>query len=373
MKSDLLDRLASVKLTLVSVGLAMALVLTGTLAQTKMGTFAAQKEFFNSWWLYARLGDVKVPVFPGGLSVGMAWMVNLLAAFATRFTFRKRDAGILISHFGLIVLLLGQFLTQTLARETNMPIELGQTLNYSQSFKDLELALVMTSDAQADQVTSIPYSFFSREGDIDLPGLPFSLTIRKFYPNAQLRMSGVPGLATQGIGVRIAAQALPVTRTDEEVNAPVAYVEVREHEKSLGIWLVSPDLGGPQSFTVQGKTYQIYLRPERRYYPFRITLKEFRHDIYPGTDIPKNFSSLVHLENPAKKESRDALIYMNHPLRYEGQTFYQSSFGKNDRLSVFQVVDNPASATPYLGCALVVLGLLLEFLSHLFEFIRKRS
>ena len=376
MKTELwLNRLASVQLTLVCLGLAMGLVVSGTLAQVSMGTFAAQKEFFNSWWVYGWLGDAKIPVFPGGLTIGAAWMINLLAAFAVRFTFQRRDTGILISHFGLIVLLTGQFLTQTLAHESNMPIEIGQTRNYSESFREMELALVTTSDPQMDRVTSIPYSLFSHAGRIDPPGLPFSLVIRKFYPNAQVGMaaSGQTGLATQGIGTRIGVQELPPVSSDDEANTVAAYVEVLDGPQSLGTWLVSSGLGAPQAFHVQGKDYQIYIRPRRHYYPFSVTLKEFHHDIYPGTDIPKNFSSLVHLTNPARGEARDALIYMNHPLRYEGKTFYQASFGKGDALSVFQVVENPASWAPYISCALIVFGLALQFLSHLFEFARKRS
>lgn len=92
-----------------------------------------------------------------------------------------------------------------------------------------------------------------------------------------------------------------------------------------------------------------------------MTLKEFKHDIYPGTDIPKNFSSLVRLADPSRAEDRDVLIYMNHPLRYGGKTFYQASFGQNDRLSVFQVVRNPGWLIPYLSCVMVAAGLLLHF------------
>jgi len=42
-------------------------------------------------------------------------------------------------------------------------------------------------------------------------------------------------------------------------------------------------------------------------------------------------------------------------------------------LSVFQVVENAASWAPYTSCELVVLGLLIQFLSHLFDFVEKRS
>jgi hypothetical protein len=374
-RDEILDRLASVKLTLVCLGLSMVLVIFGTLAQVNMGTFAAQKAFFNSWWVYAQVAEMNLPVFPGGLTVGAVWIVNLLAAFATRFQFRKKEAGILISHFGVILLMLGQFSTQMLAHESNMPIEIGQTRNYSESFRETELALVMSSDSSTDQVTSIPYSLFSHEGPVLLPDLPFSLVIRKFYANAQLGMdsSGQPGPANQGIGTRIGVQEIPPTSSDDEANNVTAYVEILDSGKSLGTWLVSSGLGAPQSFLVGGKSYQIYIRPKRHYYPFSLTLKEFKHDIYPGTDIPKNFSSLVHLVNPSSGETRDALIYMNHPLRYDGKTFYQASFGKGDRLSVFQVVENPAAWAPYTSCAMVILGLLIQFLSHLFEFVRKRS
>ena len=115
------------------------------------------------------------------------------------------------------------------------------------------------------------------------------------------------------------------------------------------------------------------IRPKRSYFPFTLTLKEFHHDVYAGTDIPKNFSSLVYISNPEKNESRTALIYMNHPLRYGGRTFYQASFGEGDKLSVFQVMENPVSSTPYLSCAMVAAGLLIQFLGHLFLFIRRRS
>ena len=88
----------------------------------------------------------------------------------------------------------------------------------------------------------------------------------------------------------------------------------------------------------------------RKYLPYAFTLKQFRHDVYPGTDIPKNFSSLVQEVNPSRSESREVLIYMNQPLRYEGKAFYQASFGKGDTLSVLQVVENPGWLLPYISC-----------------------
>ena len=58
-------------------------------------------------------------------------LANLVASFIARFRLKREDLGIFITHAGLILLLLGQFLTQTFARETQMPLEIGQSGNYS--------------------------------------------------------------------------------------------------------------------------------------------------------------------------------------------------------------------------------------------------
>jgi cytochrome c biogenesis protein ResB len=132
-------------------------------------------------------------------------------------------------------------------------------------------------------------------------------------------------------------------------------------------------LSDPQKFACNGRTYQITLRPVRYYKPYAVTLLAFNHDIYPGTDIPKNFSSKIHLHDPSTGEDRDVLIYMNNPLRYRGETYFQASFEPGDKGTILQVVRNPASLTPYVACSLVALGLLVQFLTHLVKFARKRA
>ena len=134
---------------------------------------------------------------------------------------------------------------------------------------------------------------------------------------------------------------------------------------------LSAALTQPQEFAYKGKTYQLALRPVRFYKPYSLQLMKFSHDRYPGTDIPKNFSSLVRVDNPSRGEQRDMLIYMNQPLRYAGKAFYQASFGKNDTLSVLQVVENPGWLLPYFSCVLVGAGLLLHFLLILFRSLKR--
>jgi hypothetical protein len=98
--------------------------------------------------------------------------------------------------------------------------------------------------------------------------------------------------------------------------------------------------------------------------------------VYPGTEIPKNFQSRVLLEHSAKGEKREIDVSMNNPLRYGGLTFYQHQMGRRELnggkgTSSLQVVKNPSWITPYLGCAVVSLGMLWQFMYHLVGFLSK--
>jgi hypothetical protein len=71
-------------------------------------------------------------------------------------------------------------------------------------------------------------------------------------------------------------------------------------------------------------------------------------------------------------EQREVLIYMNNPLRYEGETYYQASFDRDDQGTVLQVVRNPSWLTPYFACVMVGVGMVWQFLSHLIGFASKQ-
>jgi ResB-like family len=148
--------------------------------------------------------------------------------------------------------------------------------------------------------------------------------------------------------------------------------------EALGTYLVSVwfSVSGDQpaqKVTADGKTYDVSLRFQRSYKPYTFHLLKFTHDIYPGTDIPKDFSSRVRLVDPSRGEDREVLIYMNSPLRYHGETFYQSGFLPGDKGTILQVVRNPGWLMPYFSCGLVVLGMLVHFGLHLVTFIRRAA
>lgn len=363
---DWLQRLADIRVTLVSLCVLMALVLACTLAQVRLGTDLAMDAVMRTFWIWWRPEGVpfRLPVFPGGGAVGLVLLVNLTARLSL-LERSRRKLGIWFVHAGLVLLFAGEFASALLQVDAHMPLEEGETRDYAESFRFMELAAVDAGDQDFDDARLVPESRLKRGRELRDPSLPFTLRVHAYHDNAALSMrrpGDPPGVATQGIGTNIALRPLPPVTVDDEANTAAALVEpVAADGTSFGVFLLSNALGAPQGFVHEGRPWRLSLRPRRYYLPFSLTLKDFKHDKYPGTDIPKNFSSLVRLKDGARGEDRDVLIYMNAPLRHGGLTFYQASFGKDDTLSVLQVVRNPGWTLPYVACALTALGLLWHF------------
>jgi hypothetical protein len=187
-----------------------------------------------------------------------------------------------------------------------------------------------------------------------------------------------PPQGSTPVAERYAALPLPETKAMDAKNLPSAVIELQDKDgKSLHTWLTSVSLK-PQSIEASADGWQITLQPRRTYLPYSLTLLKATHDVYQGTDKPKDFRSSIRLANEAKKETRDVDIFMNNPLRYEGLTFFQHQMekaptGGDKGITGLQVVKNPSWFSPYYGCLLVSYGLARHFLLHLFAFFRRRG
>lgn len=411
MANKILKFFSSLKLTVVCLCFALVLVFCGTIAQVNHGLWDTQTRFFRSLFVFWSPGDsgIKIPVLPGGYLLGWVLVLNLLAAHYARFKFKWNKIGIFMTHFGLIFLLLGQFLTEQFQVESQMRLQEGQSKNYSELDRHNELVVVDKSNPKHDKVISIPASMLVSGKTISDPRLPVTIRVNEFMDNSNPSfrppaMTNAP--AAQGDhGI---AQQFNFDKSDRQVsmdsrNIPAAIVELNEPSgKSLGTWVVSSwasddilvenlrnmwgqrfgeQLGNrvaglisePQKFEANGKTYEIALRPTRRYTPYSIGLIDFRHDVFVGTDKAKNFSSRIRLSDPTSGENRETTIKMNEPLRYAGTTYYQASFepGRDD-VTILQVVHNPAYMTPYISVLVIGLGLVVQFSMHLFKFTKRK-
>lgn len=375
-----LDGVSSLRLTLFCLSAALVLVFAGTLAQVRYGLFYVQEQYFQSWvvWWTPASGDWKLPVFPGGHLVGAALLTNLVAAHIRRFSWSWRKLGIQLTHLGLIIMLAGGLATDLFSVSSYLRLKEGETKNYSEDATRSELAVTDHTDARTDQVTAIPAELLADGGAVTHESLPFRIVIRGFYRNSELKMIGensaasVPA-ASNGAGARISVRSVPrATRMDDrDVMSAVLEIVPSAGGNSLGTWLVSDAMAAPQDFELNGRQWSLLLRPARYYKPYSMKLEDFTHEVYPGTQIPKNFSSKVTLLDPENRENRQVLIYMNHPLRYLGDTFYQSGFEPDNSGTVLQVVRNPGYQAPYVACVVVAIGLIYQFSFHLTGFARR--
>ena len=379
----MLDRLVrlftSLRLTVVLLALGGILVFWGTLAQVDLGLYKAQNEFFRSFFVFWHPGDgtMRIPIFPGGYLIGGLLLINLFSAHLRYYKVGWKKLGIAMIHLGIVLLLLGQFATDMLSQESAMHIRNGETRNYSEAARTWELAVIEDSTNVVEKVVAIPDKMLSNGKEVTDPEMPFTVRVKSYFMNSALSETNRTGFAqvgtTGGIGGDLFWAELPRVTDMDSRDMPSGIVDINTPQGSLGTLLISSYLSHPQHLTFNGKQYELALRPMRFYKPFSIHLIKFTHDQYMGTDIPKNFSSRIRLMRPDTGENREVLIYMNSPLRYDGETFYQASFDTDDQGTILEVVHNPSWLTPYLACIMVAFGLIYQFLSHLTKFIKRKS
>ena len=381
------DFISSMKLAIVCLAAATVLVFAGTLAQVHFGTHVVQERYFQSmliWWP-AESHGFRIPVCPGGHLLGAVLLINLLAAHLRRFRLNLRNAGMHLIHGGLIIMLAGGLFTDLFSEESQLQIAPGETKNYSEDSRQVELAIIDQRNSDVDRVTAIPESVLRRGGTVNLGGLPFSVVIQHYYENSQIQMADKADAsggraADHGVGAQVSVREIPRATSVDGVDLKSAVIQLVPTAEggaaatgSLGTWLVSEGLGATQTFSCAGGPWRLEMRPVRYYKPYSITLQKFTHENYPGTDIPKNFASQITLIDPTHAVNRDVLIYMNHPLRYAGETYYQSGFGKDDQTSILQVVHNPSFVAPYIACVVIGFGMLIQFCYHFVGFTRRTN
>lgn len=381
--------LASLRLTVVIFALSIFLIFAGTLAQVDEGIWTVVDRYFRSvivtidLQIFMPKEVARIPGaiwFPGGLTLGVAMFINLIAAHSVRFKFRKKRIGIIVTHLGVILLLVGEFVTGFAAEEGNMTILEGQTMNFVEDIRSSEIAIVDRSDPDDDQVVVIPDRLIGTGKNITNSLLPFRVKVVEWMPNAQiLGPTQAPtqrrGIADMGAASELAA--IPIPRANgvdgAKVDTPAAYISIFDGEARLGTYLISVNLSRPQMVVVNDKVYWIELRFARTYKPYEIHLIDFKHDLFTGTQMARNFSSRVRLVDADRNVDREVLIWMNHPMRHAGETFYQASFLKGDTGTVLQVVKNPGWLIPYISCTMVTLGMLIHFGVRLAPAIGRRS
>src|SRR6202044_2108964 len=175
--------------------------------------------------------------------------------------------GIMFIHVGVMLLLVGQMLTDFFARESVLHLRIGETKNYSEAQRDCELAVTDTTDPKSERVVAIPASLLAGRGEASDPGLPFTIRVKTYYANSDLSQKSADGLqqiqTTDGLGNGFWWREEPRETAMDRVDMPSAIVELDAAQDAPHSFFVSTYLDEPQSFDLNGHSYQMSLRPTR--------------------------------------------------------------------------------------------------------------
>ena len=311
--------------------------------------------------------------------------VVLLAGLV--MVFGVRGGNVLI-HVAVGLLMVGQFLFGDRQIEERISLIEGQTTSVAYRTDETELAVIDPGDTADDRVTAISGRLLAaRAGGapIAIDALPFDIRVIEWFPNSSVIRVGpvAPNPATAGLGKQWLADGRPPEGgTSSRTNIASAYVQLVERGtgRDLGTHLVSQFLndqdrifmggGGDEFDTVEagGKPWRLALRFRRQQKPYSVTLDDVRRIDYSASATPRDYSSYVTFTDGATKAEQKGRIWMNNPVRYRGETFYQSQYsqvdlggGRTGEMTGLQVVENAGWLVPYVACVLAFWGMLAHF------------
>ncbi len=361
----------------------------------------------------ARMSDPSMRILSQIIAAGFAGLVLLVGCF---LAFKKR-AGIVVIHFGVGLLMFNELWVYKTHVEAQVTLEEEQgggrpdrtSANSVQDIRELELAIIerLAGTDGNDATVAIPQSLLLRGGmkDDETPyplvhadELPFDVQVLAFYRNAEtplLEPSEENPLATAGQGRYVKLIKLPpVTGVDKGENQPAAYVRFfnKATSEAISTHLVGVDqwseahwrptnINSLEEVRIDGRTYEVYLRYKRINKSYTVMLNDVHRDNYLGTGTPRDYSSDVHVKVPDTSGGApfvtSAHIWMNNPLRFRGDTFYQSNYHEaglfNAEMSTLSVVTNGGWMIPYVCCVIVGWGMLFQFLQTLLRFLTRLS
>ncbi len=376
--------LAAIVLTLMTI-----LTLFGTLNQKEEGLYLSQKAYFESFFVADKVFDI--PIFlPGGYLLMGILFFNVLAGTLLKLRRNWKTVGLFLSHIGILYMILASFVTRHFAWEGYMAMYPGQKSNRVSAHHDWQLEIIpVTKEGAASEALVIPYEQFrdvrqdrGKPRTFTSDELPFEIVVEHYEPNANPLPATLP--VAQGKGLRVVDEHVlyPMQRAKtNEKNIPGFYAKFVPKTGEPVTAIMAGHTGmnrnrefiPPRPLTLEFADQKFNVQFQQRQFvvPFDIQVDEFHVDFHPGTGKASNYQSDVTkietLSDGSKIEEK-VKIWMNHPLRYQGYTFFQSSFGSNlqgQHYTQFTVWNNPADHWPLYSLWVIGIGLGVHFVIKL--------
>ncbi len=314
--------------------------------------------------------------------------------------FDKRGGNVLI-HIGVALLMVGQFVFGDRQVEQRLNVVEGDSTNMVYIQDEVELVVVDPSDPEQDSVVAIPEARIRRAlrrgGTIDDDALPCKIQIDRWMKNSRLLRVNPDeeNLATVGMGLNATVEETKAYGAAESsrLNIASAYLTLidRESSEPINTILVSQHINDPKQIygmgtdiaeqvDINGKRFEVALRFRRDYKPYYVHLKDVERINYSGSDTPRDYSSRIVITDKGSGASIEERTWMNNPIRYQGETFYQSQHypvqlddGSMGEATGLQIVENAGWVIPYVCCMMVMVGMFAHFGSTFNRFAARHS
>ena len=348
----LVSFLTSPKLVFFVLPWLMVLLVLGTISQRYIGLYESERLFFSAWFVW--IGPVPVPgTYPtlGLLALGLT--AKLL--FKTRWV--KNQAGVILTHSGALLLLLGGLVTAITAEEGYITLGIDEEIATVSDYHQRELAIFKNDKL----LKAIPHQQLRDDLVVQPDGMPFTLTIETYCRHCVPQARKYIGENYRGITDKIQLVKAPLQKEDEENLTGVEFKISGVDEAQDGLYLVYEPTPHQPVMTVGDDRYRIAMRKNQRPLPFAVRLEKFEKFTHPGTEMASEYQSDVTIIEEGGLEWQQS-IRMNEPLRTHGYTLYQSSFidARGEMLSVLAVVKNHGFFFPYIASFIMAIGLILQ-------------
>lgn len=354
----------SLRLTVVCLLLLCVLTVVGTLYQVDYGLYTAQQRFFDSWII---LFFGVIP-FPGTQLVLLFLFINLFANMMLRFQYGAKQSGIIMIHLGLMLLLAGGWVTRQFGQEMFLTLQEGEGSNLASDYHDWEIAVWREGQTRMRDVVAIDAEYAKPGRVLPFEEFGLRLVVEEYHRHARAFRSTDPntdfGILNSTRLIRL-DPARPHWEPQENVPGGMFLIQTADGQ-SQQLLLFGGDQA-PTIFEHNGEEIALSLRRKRYQLPMNILLLNFEKTFHPNSDIPRSFASAIEVD--LQGVTRDVLIEMNRPFRYQGYTFYQASYADLDHgqhLSTFAIVLNYGRVIPYLATAITFVGLSVHFLIALY-------
>jgi len=350
------------------------LTLFGTLEQIDHGLYEVQKRYFESWLVWQKLGPVTFPL-PGGMKVMVLFALNLFVGGMLRIRWNKRNAGVLVAHFGMALLMISGAVKLLSSEDGLMKLRPEQQRGVFESPSRYEVVIwdatdqVRTAGALTGTITEyridperVAKAKKDRRIEYGHPELPFRIVFSNYLTNARIVPAAGIGVPENPVIDNWTAQFVVPPKVDASTFPAVyATVTTASGGRQQGIlWGIERT---PWLFELEGLTWAMAMRRELYDLPFELRLDAFRKAVHPGTDMARFFESDITRVKPSEPD-RQALVEMNQPLREDSYVVYQSQHGTDPDgvdYTVLQIVRNPSDQWPKYACYIIGFGLLLAF------------